>query len=346
MPVLIDPNNIQGETQWIKSLAFSMYSLATSGGGGGGGSGDMTKAVYDPAGINGQLAGRAVANTFTALQTVTLMGLGATPSPGYLLQNTTPAALGAQQVSPSTLWSSRCWETTGGTSQAVDFQAFVSPVQGTAASGSWVLQSRINGGAFGNVLTVGNDGSLRPAGNLYILDTIQIGGQVHLNTTGDGRLALRNGSFSSFDLLQYGGITASFPAHKRSGAELQCRLADDSDYAVFSAKLSAPTKITAADYTVGTTDSRELYGGTIYVTAPATITIPAVAVGGSFTVITVGAIAVSVDPNAADLIVLDGTAQADGEKITNLSTAGDIATFTYYDGTGWAASTNGWTNGG
>lgn len=103
-------------------------------------------------------------------------------------------------------------------------------------------------------------------------------------------------------------------------------------------------KQTAVNYTIGTTDPNELYGGVIYVTAAATITIPAVAAGASFTVITVGAVAVSVDPNAADLIVLDGVALSDGDKITNLSTAGDMAVFTYYDATGWAAQTNGWTD--
>lgn len=35
MSVLINPNNVQGQTQWIKSLAFSMYSLALGGGGAG-----------------------------------------------------------------------------------------------------------------------------------------------------------------------------------------------------------------------------------------------------------------------------------------------------------------------
>jgi hypothetical protein len=104
-------------------------------------------------------------------------------------------------------------------------------------------------------------------------------------------------------------------------------------------------KSTAANYTIGTTDPRELYGGVIYVTAAATLTIPAVAAGASFTVITIGAVAVSVDPNAADLIYLDGVALSDGDKITNTSTAGDIAVLTYYDATGWVAITNSWTDG-
>lgn len=107
-----------------------------------------------------------------------------------------------------------------------------------------------------------------------------------------------------------------------------------------------PVKVTATNYTIGTTDPNELYGGIIYVTGAATITIPAVLAGMNFTVITIGAVAVSVDPNAADLIYRDGVAQADGEKITNLSTAGDLAAFSYFDATGFHAATNGWTNGG
>lgn len=104
------------------------------------------------------------------------------------------------------------------------------------------------------------------------------------------------------------------------------------------------TKTTATDYTVGTTDPAELKGGVIYVTGAATITIPARAAGYHFTVITVGAVAVSVDPNAADLIMLDGVALADGDKITNTSTSGDIAVITDYDATGFYAATDGWTD--
>jgi len=102
----------------------------------------------------------------------------------------------------------------------------------------------------------------------------------------------------------------------------------------------------AVAYTAGTDDPEEMYGGIIYVTAAATITLPAATAGMSVTVVTIGAVAVSVDPNIADLIYLDGTALDDGDKITNLSTAGDIAVLTYYGATGWYASTNSWTDGG
>lgn len=93
-------------------------------------------------------------------------------------------------------------------------------------------------------------------------------------------------------------------------------------------------------------DTGEGYGSVHYVTSTGTITLPAVVDGTSFTIITVGAIAVSVDVNASDLIMLDGTALDDGDKITNTSTSGDIAVLTYYDATGWYAATNGWTDGG
>jgi hypothetical protein len=107
------------------------------------------------------------------------------------------------------------------------------------------------------------------------------------------------------------------------------------------------TKITDVNYIVGTDNDKELQGGVIYVTGEATITLPPVSEGASFTIITIGDLAVSVDPNAADLIYLNGVIQADGEKISNDSTTGDMAVFTYYNATGWVAMTSpGWTNGG
>jgi hypothetical protein len=66
------------------------------------------------------------------------------------------------------------------------------------------------------------------------------------------------------------------------------------------------TKSTAAAYTIGTTNAAESYGGVIYVTSAAVVTAPAVAAGMSFTVITIGAIAVSLDMNASDKMYLDG----------------------------------------
>jgi hypothetical protein len=90
----------------------------------------------------------------------------------------------------------------------------------------------------------------------------------------------------------------------------------------------------------------QCYGSVIYVTGAATITLPARKVGMSVIIITIGDVAVSVDPDAADKIWLDGTALDDGDKITNDSSAGDMAALTDYSADGWHAATNGWTDGG
>ncbi len=88
-----------------------------------------------------------------------------------------------------------------------------------------------------------------------------------------------------------------------------------------------------------------LYGGTFVGTGAGTCQLPSVSgcVVSNFTIITIGATALVIDTNVSDLMVTDGVAGADGENITNLSTAGDIAVVQYYAASGWLVTTNGWT---
>jgi hypothetical protein len=103
---------------------------------------------------------------------------------------------------------------------------------------------------------------------------------------------------------------------------------------IYTEKLAVSHTLTAS----------ECYGGVYYVTAASVVlTLPPVADGMSITVISTGINTVTVDPDAGDLIVRDGTAQADGIAITSTGEAGDIAVLTYYDSTGWYAATNSWT---
>ncbi len=108
-----------------------------------------------------------------------------------------------------------------------------------------------NAGTQGIVLdAISQDGQLRvyeedsatwadvAAGNLIATET-----GVHrwtnrtvLTAPADGRLLVRNNALNDFALLQLGGVTSSYPALKRSIAELQIRLADDSDYGDLRAK--------------------------------------------------------------------------------------------------------------
>jgi hypothetical protein len=72
---------------------------------------------------------------------------------GIALINTTAATAGATvQYSPPLRWRGYGWATGNSTSQAVDFDAFVIPVSGSAASGTWVMRAALNGNAFGSPL--------------------------------------------------------------------------------------------------------------------------------------------------------------------------------------------------
>jgi hypothetical protein len=73
--------------------------------------------------------------------------------------------------------------------------------------------------------------------------TVAPGGSYNISTRGflgassDGVWALYDSSTSSFNRLQFGGTSASFPSLKRSSTTLQARLADDSGYAPIDASL-------------------------------------------------------------------------------------------------------------
>ena len=90
----------------------------------------------------------------------------------------------------------------------------------------------------------------------------------------------------------------------------------------------------------------ECYGAVYSINGTGTVTLPPVAAGMSLTIITHGAIAVHVKPDANDLLFLDGVTLDDGDKASNLSTSGDIIVLSYLDATGWNAVTNSWTDGG
>jgi hypothetical protein len=72
--------------------------------------------------------------------------MGVTSTPLMTLRNTTAAAAGAQQVSPSLVLEGRGWRTNAtAQSQVVRFRQNVLPVQGAASpSAQWRLQSEIN----------------------------------------------------------------------------------------------------------------------------------------------------------------------------------------------------------
>ena len=103
-----------------------------------------------------------------------------------------------------------------------------------------------------------------------------------------------------------------------------------------------PMTDAAADFAANFTGAY-LYGGTFVCNEAGTIQLPVMAVGMHFTIITAGDIEVVIDTNGADGYLMDGTTNAEGKNLTNLSTSGDIAVIQYYDTSDWLITTNGWT---
>lgn len=113
---------------------------------------------------------------------------------------------------------------------ANDYDARIMVTGGSAATdgaGTFTIYSAVN------VFT----------GHITVSDAKVIGwaSRSFLASPTDGRITLTNNATADFGLLQFGGTSSSFPALKRSGAGLQVRLADDSDYSSLEAgNLSAP----------------------------------------------------------------------------------------------------------
>jgi hypothetical protein len=88
--------------------------------------------------MNGGLAGteRAYFDYLGILNISSARALGVTSAYGSVLENSTAAAVGAQQVSPAAVFLGRGWETTVGTSQTVGAMIDVLPVQAAACTGT------------------------------------------------------------------------------------------------------------------------------------------------------------------------------------------------------------------
>lgn len=125
-----------------------------------------------PGGSGTEIQYRAGASTLGAVTNSSVSGtaitlgaaesLGTTPTSYMTLRNTTAAAAGAQQVSPSLLWSGAGWKTNAtAASQSTEFRAYVLPVEGAAnPTARWILQKSINSETFADVFTVrGTSGS-------------------------------------------------------------------------------------------------------------------------------------------------------------------------------------------
>lgn len=134
---------------------------------------DNTRAVH-PAGLKASawylsgtstLAGAAVV-VGTASNTLKYqfdaLGTTQTDGAGLWMANTTAAAAGAQQISPSVTLEGQGWRTNAtAESQSVKFTQYVVPVQGAAnPSGRLTFASSINNGAYGSAVSISSAGEI------------------------------------------------------------------------------------------------------------------------------------------------------------------------------------------
>ena len=100
-------------------------------------------------------------------------------------------------------------------------------------------------------------GLMSVTGSFSASDSIQAGNGDPLGWTSaaqmysatDGVIRLSNNASTDFTRLQFGGTTSSFPAIQRSGAGLQVRLADGSNYAdILAANVTATNIMVAGGY--------------------------------------------------------------------------------------------------
>jgi hypothetical protein len=201
-----------GQVLTATSTTAATWQTPSSGGTPGG---STTQIQLNNAGAFGGVAGLTASLSSGAI-TQTQTALGTTPLAGATLTNTTAAAAGAQQVSPATVWTGRGWKTTAtAASQEVSFRAYTLPVQGsTNPTGTWALQSSINGGAWTDMMTVtsGNVASATTfqAGNSSFNNSGFQAGNASFSNTGFAS-GLSSGTFSLANLafLSWGGTTGN-----------------------------------------------------------------------------------------------------------------------------------------
>lgn len=163
--------NNGGTAQEVKSIVggtgitvnHTPGQIEITASGGGASAGGTTGSVQFNNGSGG-FAGLSnlLVNTTSGVLTETQTALGTTPAAGIILNNTTAATSGNQQVSPAIVWEGQGWKSTAtAASQPVQFYANVLPVQGTSApSVRWVLSYQINGAGLNEVFQVLSNGQV------------------------------------------------------------------------------------------------------------------------------------------------------------------------------------------
>lgn len=202
----------------------------------------------------------------------TFTSLNVTTTAAILATNTTPAAAGAQQVSPAVRFTGQGWKTTATAgSQPVDFLMYVLPVQGaTLPSGIFKIQSSINGVGPTDSLSLTNGGALTLPGGLTAGASSSITGTLTASAglTTSGNITATNAAamISLSKTVTAAGTTGAQTINQTSGT---VNLAALSTSLVVTNSIVTTSSIIIC--TVGTNDAN-------------TFAVTAVAAAGSFTI--------------------------------------------------------------
>lgn len=133
------------------------------------GSGSTGSNIVD----NGYAAEARNINISTNL-TVTSTNLGTTITLRSISTNASLAAVGAQQVSPATMWFGNGWMTTPSASTNVGMGVYLLPVQGAATpTAALHFLQKIGGAAIGSVGNIDNSGTLNLSGAMLASSVVQ-----------------------------------------------------------------------------------------------------------------------------------------------------------------------------
>ncbi len=149
---------------------------------------------------------QTITPTWTGAHTWNANSLGTTTIPLNTFSNTTPAALGAQQISPGLMWTGQGWATTGSASQETSAIAYLLPTQGSAPGSEWTLAFRTNNGAWTSRFTFNSSGTMTSTGG-----AINAGTSLSCGSTGAVTWGSRGGFRFSADgiaNLQNNGLSS------------------------------------------------------------------------------------------------------------------------------------------
>jgi hypothetical protein len=140
------------------------------------------------------------------------------------------------------------------------------------------------------------------------------------------------------------GLTTDTATKLYPGEIMSYKYVDDD---TISLNITRDVAHVATYSSAGAISEEHLFGWRIRITSAGTYTLPALSTlppGSKFSVKVVGAIAVTINPDDADLFELDGTALDDGAAITQ--TGGFMVFMVLADGSGWEVDSTGATDAG